>query len=502
MEISISLEQKIKESLRNKLEKVFLTQNSFINKTIIKEGETDEDPNCPTKKGYVNIIDRQRLPGYCVVTTPKGGMVYIPTGSTLILKDLDATQPKNYPSIYPWVDKAKGGLGNSITNLWVPQDLSFMIVDNATIGFTQPDGKKYLASYRNTKLDEDVKTNNIDTWGKFYQLYESKKITPSPESWTFTNYYTKEGTPYKDKEVPKDDRGWLEIAWDWCVENWVFLTQIAISIIAGILTGGLSLMTQALIQLAIDIAFAIPTLLEGDSIGFFINVAIGLVPVIGRASKFGVKEVNAFLKNYGPELSKLKTKDEIGAFIKGLKATNAEAAELLLRAVQQTPGELKNALGQVMGKEFIRQVAADPKILGKIPFKKRLWWKMTLVEPGVSIAIAVPAKILYALDKEGEELEKTIKTIDKAKYQPSKKTQFTSDSLKVVEFLPKDDGKIKVNRKKDFNANLYNELDENDPDYFEKLAAADIEGIQSIDTLKTSNQTDPLETPKSTTENK
>ena len=64
---------------------------------------------------------------------------------------------------------------------------------------------------------------------------------------------------------------------------------------------------------------------------------MGLIPLSGRALKYGVKDVNKFLKTYGSQLSKV---DNLVSFKKFWETLDPPNQLLLYRALKQTPSQL------------------------------------------------------------------------------------------------------------------------------------------------------------------
>lgn len=216
-----------------------------------------------------------RMSKYTQIKTPLGSKLQIPIGS----KILGTYGPNTslFNSVKNWISQDKGGLGNSETDKWLPNESKtvsgwvtvFPNIINSVSSFKTPDGKVYTSVILNKKL------NNVNDWDEFYSL------EPDLKSWSM-NYVDSEGNPY---EMDKID-SFLFSAADWLSKNGEELIWITAAIIAGLLSGGLA-----------DIAVG-GTFMSGAAAGttaissLGVNVSVrALVTYLAEAGVWGTKGV-------------------------------------------------------------------------------------------------------------------------------------------------------------------------------------------------------------------
>jgi hypothetical protein len=340
--------------------------------------------NLKEQEKKISISSSDKVSGYEPILSIDNKALLVPKG-TKILEKADTAYyltMMSSKSLSSWRDKKKGGDGNEKTDLWIPglEEWPYIATPDSVVKFQTPNGDTYSAMY-------SVKgpVSQISDWESFY------KLEPDPLAWQGWYYRIGDKKPY---EQPKADNPWYMDVLYWIKDNWSIVAQIAVSIIAGILSGGLTLMTQALIQLGIDLTFALKELLiDKDAWGATVSFIIGLVPVAGRLGKYGVNDVVKFLKKEGEVLSKIKTPAEFEEYF--LKLSDADKL-LVTRAFKQTPAELKKAMG-IAGVNSLKEgLKTGTIVLSKIPTKQLLWWKQLFIEGGVAFGTGVGLELAKA----------------------------------------------------------------------------------------------------------
>ena len=170
-----------------------------------------------------------RMSKYTQIKTPLGSKLQIPIGSK-ILGTYEANTSL-FNSVKNWISKEKGGLGNSKTDRWLPNESKtvngwvtiFPHIISSVSSFKTPDGKVYTSVILNKKL------SNVTDWDEFYTL------EPDLKSWSM-NYVDSNGKPY---EMDKID-SFIFFTTDWLSKNGEELIWIAAAIIAGLLSGGIA----------------------------------------------------------------------------------------------------------------------------------------------------------------------------------------------------------------------------------------------------------------------
>jgi hypothetical protein len=377
--------------------------------------------------GFAQIDDEKSITGYDTILNPKGTATYVPKGTKVITIANDQGYEKFIKNKYinQWVSSQRGGKGNEQTDKWIPyKDLFFKIFKKGSVlQFTTPDGKTYVVDWFNPVLDK-VKTEQ-----EFYAL------NSQPEKWEFRQYYDSDtNQPYNPPKTP--EKSWIE-------ENWKILAQLGATIVVGFLTAGSSLMVQAAVFLAVDVAFALEQLLvEKDNVGALISLVVGLIPVAGRAVKFGVKAPINFLSKYGKELSQIKDPKTLSLFYNSLKG---EEKILMTRILQQTPGEIKNIINQGFLNSFKKAVEKGTIQLEKIPLKQLLWWKQLFIEGGLQLTTGVGLSLMnqiYQLQKmvqqTKEKREKTAKVFEKKTSEEKNKSKENVKKIMNAEVVDDD----------------------------------------------------------------
>ena len=216
-----------------------------------------------------------RMVKYIPIKTPLGSKLQIPSGS----KILGTYEPNTslFNSVKNWISKEKGGLGNSKTDRWLPNESKtvrgwvtiFPHIISSVSSFKTPDGKVYSSVILNKKL------SNVTDWDEFYTL------EPDLKSWSM-NYVDSNGKPY---EMDKID-SFIFSATDWLSKNGEELIWITAAIIAGLLSGGLA-----------DIAFG-GAFMSGAAAGttaissLGVNVSVrALITYLAEAGVWGTKGV-------------------------------------------------------------------------------------------------------------------------------------------------------------------------------------------------------------------
>ena len=216
-----------------------------------------------------------RMSKYTQIKTPLGSKLQIPIGS----KILGTYGPNTslFNSVKNWISQDKGGLGNSETDKWLPNESKtvsgwvtvFPNIINSVSSFKTPDGKVYTSVILNKKL------NNVNDWDEFYSL------EPDLKSWSM-NYVDSEGNPY---EMDKIDSFLFSVT-NWMSKNGEELLWIVGAIVAGILTGGIA-------DLVVGGAFMSGAAAGTTAISSFgINVSVrALVTYLAEAGVWGTKGV-------------------------------------------------------------------------------------------------------------------------------------------------------------------------------------------------------------------
>jgi hypothetical protein len=215
-------------------------------------------------------------------------------------------------------------------------------------------------------------------------------------------------------------------------ENWQLVAEIVVSVAAAILSGGTTLVSQALIQASIALAFSIDDLAKGDYWTAGIALAISSVPIVGRLAKFGVNAPSKFLAKHSSKLAGLKDSPvAMKAFFEGLD----EGEKLLFtRALKQTRGEMIKNVSTSLVAGLDKSVKNGVVQLSKIPLKQKLWWKEVFVEGGIALNVGLGLSLMKSI----EESEKFEEDISKSKITKTEKSQqYATTSKKIKTEDPK-----------------------------------------------------------------
>lgn len=227
------------------------------------------------------------------------------------------------------------------------------------------------------------------------RLYTVRLTKPSNSNeWTVVpGYFYNNGKQY----VPFNVKDYVHTSvttdvYNWVKENWVIIGEVIVSVAAGILSGGASLIVQALIQAGVSIAFAGTVYLlseknSADTVGLVTGVMIGCLPFIPAATKIGIKGPLKSLAKYGDELALAKTNDEVLAIIN--KFDEAEKI-MVTRCLKDIPkAEFEKVISNKLIQGFAKEVRNGKINITKIPGSQLKWWKELLVEGGGAIPIAL-----------------------------------------------------------------------------------------------------------------
>jgi hypothetical protein len=266
------------------------------------------------------------------------------------------------------------------------------------------------------------------------EVFSLRLKTYDDKTWTPLGYYNKDNKQYTIKEYIGKIPELLQP--NWFEKNSLLLSQIAVSLVVGFLTGGESLIFQAMAQLGVDVSYAGIYLSKGDKVGAAICLLMGLVPVGGRLAQYGVKENIQFLSKYGKTLAEIPDNEGV---IKFFNALNESDKLLMTRVFKQTPGELKNIATKTLVEGFEKGVKSGSIVLKDIPLAQRLQWKQFFVEGGLSLSVGVGAQLTYSIyeaKKEMESLQTRLNNTEKRNerskvYEKKSETQKDSSYLRV-----------------------------------------------------------------------
>jgi hypothetical protein len=320
-------------------------QGSIV-KTSTPEKSSSEKPKEVNKEVWPIL-------GYRTYYTPTPNSVsggrsyqYFPLTAEKSIKLWEFVTPDDFPDI---VKLEKG-------NFWwkkaTAQHLN-KILPAGTVRNFSIDGIQYL-----TSLTATEKTNGY---------------------WVFNGYLGTNKQYYQspDPEQYKDD-------WDKFVEKYGTITQIVLSVLAAIiievLTAGtgtalaLKLLYEVAAELVINLPFAMHELKKGDNFGAGLSLMFSFLPFL-NTRLFGLGKIS---KNVTEEMAKKLASANItdGAglarFYDNLETDDEKY--LLSMVLKQSPDVIEESF-----KGFFKNIFNDPKfnkkILRKIAFKDRLWWK-------------------------------------------------------------------------------------------------------------------------------
>jgi hypothetical protein len=391
-------------------------QTASDNQSMMSAADAKELLGYDSETGEVDIRPEDKIEGFYAAYMPDGKVTHFPKGSKPQLFDDD--DPLKIDLFKEWNTEKY----SPYTKEWVPDTLSKIAKIGSISSFVTPDGKKYTSNFQNDKLKE------FKTWEAF-NSWTNINTAPKNE-WKFVGYTDEQGNGYSSPKPPADNRAWYEKTWDWLVKNWQLVAEVVIGVLAAILSGGMSLMVQAAIQLAIGVAFSIDDIVDGDYLGAIISIVVGAIPFGFIGAKFGVKNVNKFLKTYGPKLKNVKTADE---FLPIWKEMSDPDKLLLTKAFQQTPGELKQATNKMLYQTIKTAEKEGSIVLKKIPIAQRTQWKDAFVVGGTQLAAGYGLSKGAVAYEEGKEKEKAKEAMRNMDFETGAKklasmTQAQSDS--------------------------------------------------------------------------
>lgn len=202
---------------------------------------------------------------------------------------------------------------------------------------------------------------------------------------------------------------------NWVSENKWLIAEVIASIVAGILTGGASLMVQALVQAGVSIAFAstvyaLSDKQSEDKRGLAIGLALSALPFIPAAiNKFGLKGPLKGLAAYGDDLARATDEESVARII----ANFPEAEQLIIKtAFKEIPKhEFEKVIANKAARGFAAQVRAGKIDLGKLPAHKLKWWHELLIEGGGAIPVSIGVGYVYKTIEERKEAERRTKVL-------------------------------------------------------------------------------------------
>lgn len=336
----------------------------------------------------VDVKKHRQIEGYKTILAPNGYAYYIPEDAEVTRTSNSNTTWQNFKFFRDW----KGTKWDS----WIPyndDDIRRMEKPNSDIEFKLNNGKTYRARYINPN-------------------FKSEDSKPSPSTWKFAGYETKDGELYVP---PKSQNNWVL---DWIMDNSETISVIGIQMVVACLTSGWSLVAQSWALLGVDVAIFLREMMKDnpDHLGAVIGLLVGFIPVGGRIIQFGVTNPIKFLKTHGTRLARITTPAEFETFFRTL---NADEKLLLRRAVEQVPGEVKQFANKKIAM-IVKQTFDNPNFdWKKIPLKQMLWWKQLFVESGLQIGTQMAAEIAFREKYNRYKLEKSVKTLKNKKYIPS-----------------------------------------------------------------------------------
>lgn len=349
----------------------------------------------------VDVKKHRQIEGYKTILAPNGYAYYIPEDAEVTRTSNSNTTWQNFKFFRDW----KGTKWDS----WIPyndDDIRRMEKPNSVIEFKLDNGKTYRARYMNPN-------------------FKSEDSKPSPSTWKFAGYETKDGELYVP---PKSQNNWV---FDWIMDNSETISVIGAQIVVAVLTQGMSLTAQAWALLGVDVAVFLKELfVDKDSLGAVIGLLVGFIPVAGRIAKFGVANPIKFLKTHGSALSRIRNHTGFKNFYTLL---DDEEKILIRRAIEQVPAEAKKFTNKniaIIMKNALNDATIDWK---KIPFKQMLWWKQLFVESGLQIGTQMALEIAFREKNfSPEQEEKLQKAFDK-EIKTKPETTNVLDSLENIQ---------------------------------------------------------------------
>lgn len=339
-------------------------QGSIV-KTSTPEKSSSEKPKEVNK-------DVWPIPGYRTYYTPiphsvngGRGYMYFPLNIEKTIKLWEFATPEDFPDILK-LEKGKVWW-NKITASHLNKILPTGTVRNFTVN-----GVQYL-----TSLTATDKTKGY---------------------WVFNGYLGSNNQFYKSPN-PDD----YKTEWDKFVEEYGAITQIVLSVLAAIvievLTAGtgtalaVKLLYEVMVELAINIPIALHELKKGDNFGAGLSIVFSFLPFL-NTRLLGLGKIS---KNVSEEMAKKLASANItdGAglarFYDNLETD--EEKYLLSMVLKQSPDVIEKSF-----KDFLKNIFSDPKfdkkILRKIAFKDRLWWKDAGLQLGSALSL-IALKLKY-----------------------------------------------------------------------------------------------------------
>lgn len=288
----------------------------------------------------------------------------------------------------------------------------------------------------NTKFPTGtIKQIKITDGNKFYGIVLTKSSQQT--GWKLTNNYLhNNGSKY----IPYKPEDYIHISFTtnalkFLKENWATIGEVVLSIAAGILTGGASLLVQALVQAGVTLAFAgtvyaLSDQTSADTVGLVTGIMIGCLPFISYATKLGLKGPLKGLAKYGDELVLAKNEDEILEIIGKFDETEQI---MISRCLKEIPkAEFEKVIKSNLVRGFREKVVKKEIQLAKIPGSQLKWWKELLVEGGGAIPIAVGGFAYTSVEERKKDEEALNRIISGYNNQNSNKSDSTQQVAKKV----------------------------------------------------------------------
>lgn len=231
-------------------------------------------------------------------------------------------------------------------------------------------------------------------------------------------YFHNPGTGKKYVAYKPDDYIYTSLTTStilWVKENWALIAEVALSIAVGFLTGGASIMVQALAQAGVSVAFAagvyaLSDKTEDDKMGLAIGLCIAALPFIPAVvNKLGLKGPITGLTKYGKELSLAKNEGEIANILSKFP----EAEQTLIKAAfKQIPKyEFEKVISNKAARGFAAEVRAGKIDLGKLPAYRLKFWQEMLIEGGGAIPVTIGVGYTYKTIAERRAAEKQVQAL-------------------------------------------------------------------------------------------
>lgn len=284
------------------------------------------------KRGKANPLSEEETESVKILR-PDGRVMLAPLNTQILnyftADEMDGKIFKK--SLNTFISKENGGLGNSVTQKWIPTDWSKIIKVGSVSSFRSAEGSVFTASFHHPALNNLAKKQG--TWDQFYMM------PPDPNGWKFSGYYNgKEG--FVGLKIEKS-------FWD----EWKYWILAGASIVATILIPGVG---GILVGIGIDLVSAGMQYSEGDSVGAGISVVLAFIPVIGKAIP-GLKVSNEVAQKLAKEFAPLTTKEQLIAKMNTLPKNEKYFMQQLLK-------EDPKKLGALIEKEIANRVTNENSI--------------------------------------------------------------------------------------------------------------------------------------------